>query len=140
MTSAATKFDFKELPTDFAGLMAKHTLCEIHDAIGHSNAMEMVDALAGYDLTPGQAAYLAALSQLVEAYEREACPAVCDKATPIETLKYLLEENHMSGSDLGRLLGSRTLGPALLSGKRRLSKAHIKILAERFKVDASLFL
>jgi HTH-type transcriptional regulator/antitoxin HigA len=140
MTHTATKFDFRELPTDFAGLMARHTLCEIHDEMGHSNAMEMVDALAGFDLTAGQAAYLAALSQLVEAYEREAYPDVCEKATPIDTLKYLLEENDMSGSDLGRLLGNRTLGSALLSGKRRLSKAHIKILAERFRVDASLFL
>jgi len=140
MTHTATKFDFKELPTDFAGLMAKHTLCEIHDEIEHSNAMEMVDALAGFDLSVGQAAYLAALSQLVEAYEREAYPGVCKKTTPIETLKYLLEENDMSGSDLGRLLGSRTLGPALLSGKRKLSKTHIKILAEHFKVDAGLFL
>jgi len=140
MTHTATKFDFKELPTDFAGLMARHTLCEIHDETGHSNAMEMVDALAGFDLTAGQAAYLAALSQLVEAYEREAYPGVCEKAKPIETLKYLLEENNMSGSDLGRLLGNRTLGSALLSGKRKLSKTHIKILAERFRVDASLFL
>jgi len=140
MTHTATKFDFKELPTDFAGLMARHTLCEIHDETGHSNAMEMVDALAGFDLTAGQAAYLAALSQLVEAYEREAYPGVCAKAKPIETLKYLLEENNMSGSDLGRLLGNRTLGSALLSGKRKLSKTHIKILAERFRVDASLFL
>jgi len=140
MSQTATKFDFKELPTDFAGLMARHTLCEIHDEIGHSNAMKMVDSLAGFNLSPGQAAYLAALSQLVEAYERETHPGVCEKATPIETLKYLLEENDMSGSDLGRLLGSRTLGPALLSGKRKLSKNHIKILSERFKVDASLFL
>ena len=140
MTHTATQFDFKELPSDFAGLMARHTLCEIHDEMGHSSAMEMVDALAGFDLTAGQAAYLAALSQLIEAYEREAYPDVCEKATPIETLKYLLEENDMSGSDLGRLLGNRTLGPALLSGKRKLSKAHIKVLAGRFKVDASLFL
>ncbi len=140
MTHTATKFDFKELPTDFAGLMAKHPVCEIHDEIGHSNAMEMIDALAGYNLSAGQAAYLAALSQLVEAYEQEAYPGVCKKSTPIEMLKYLLQENNMSGSDLGRLLGNRTLGPALLSGKRKLSKTHIKILAERFKVDASLFL
>ena len=140
MTHTATKFDFMELPTDFAGLMARHTLCEIHDEMGHSSAMEMVDALAGFDLTAGQAAYLAALSQLIEAYEREAYPDVCEKATPIKTLKYLLEENDMSGSDLGRLLGNRTLGPALLSGRRKLSKTHIKILAGRFKVDASLFL
>jgi antitoxin component HigA of HigAB toxin-antitoxin module len=106
MTHTATKFDFMELPTDFAGLMARHTVCEIHDEVGHSNAMEMIDALAGYSLSPGQSAYLAALSQLVEAYEKEAYQGVCEKQTPTEMLKYLVEENNMSGSDLGRLLGT----------------------------------
>ena len=46
----------------------------------------------------------------------------------------------MSASDLGRLLGNRTLGAALLAGRRNLSKAHIKKLGEHFKVESGLFL
>ena len=41
----------------------------------------------------------------------------------------------MTASDLGRLLGNRTLGAAILAGRRNLSKAHIKKLAEHFKVE-----
>ncbi len=43
-------------------------------------------------------------------------------------------------SDLGRLLGNRSLGSLLLTGRRELSKAHVRLLAEHFKVDAGYFL
>ena len=59
---------------------------------------------------------------------------------PLDALKTLLSEHGMSASDLGRLLGNRTLGTAILSGRRALSKTHIKKLAEHFKVEPGLFL
>ena len=46
----------------------------------------------------------------------------------------------MTASDLGRLLGNRTLGAAILSGQREMSKNHVKNLADHFKVDPALFL
>ena len=52
----------------------------------------------------------------------------------------ILAEQGLSGSDLGRLLGSRPLGSAVLRGERELSKAHIRTLAEHFKVSTDLFL
>ena len=61
------------------------------------------------------------------------------KHSPQEILEFLAEENGMSGSDLGRILGSRTLGPALLRGQRSLSKTHIKKLADHFSVSPALF-
>ena len=91
-------------------------------------------------LTPGQEDYLEALSTMVEAYERQHAAATVAGMSPIEALSFLLEENGMSGSDLGRLLGTRQLGSAILRGKRSLSKAHISALCKRFSVDASLFL
>ena len=51
-----------------------------------------------------------------------------------------MAEHDMSASDLGHLLGNRTLGAAILSGRRSLGKSHIKKLAEHFKVDPALFL
>jgi antitoxin component HigA of HigAB toxin-antitoxin module len=51
----------------------------------------------------------------------------------------MLKEQGMGGSDLGRLLGNRPLGSAILRGERQLSKAHIRILAEHFKVSTDLF-
>jgi hypothetical protein len=41
---------------------------------------------------------------------------------------------------LGALLGNRSLGSKILRGERELSKTHLRILADRFKVEAGLFL
>ena len=45
----------------------------------------------------------------------------------------------MTGSDLACLVGNHPLGGAILRGERELSKAHIEILARRFKVSTDLF-
>jgi HTH-type transcriptional regulator/antitoxin HigA len=58
----------------------------------------------------------------------------------LDMLKYFLEQNDMTASDLGVLLGNRSLGSKILRGERELSKAHLRILAKRFKVDAGIFL
>jgi HTH-type transcriptional regulator/antitoxin HigA len=59
---------------------------------------------------------------------------------PLEALKYLLRENGMKAIDLGKLLGNRSLASQILSGKRGPSKAHIRLLSERFKVEPGLFI
>jgi len=133
--------NLEPVPKDYEGLMAIHVLRPIHDDIDLANAAEIVDRLAVLDRpTRDQADYLEALSTMVEAYENEQLEEQLTKAGPMGALKFLLSEHEMSGSDLGRLLGSRTLGPAILRGARRLSRKHILTLARRFRVDASLFL
>ena len=61
-------------------------------------------------------------------------------STPVERLRYLMDEGGMTPSDLGRVLGDRPLGFRILSGQRELSKAHIRKLSEHFKVDPSYFM
>jgi hypothetical protein len=77
-------------------------------------------------LLPPQAIHDEALTILFEAYEKEKQRIDTGGLSPLETLRFLLESNDMSGSDLGRLLGSRQLGPKILGGTRQLSKAHIR--------------
>ena len=55
--------------------------------------------------------------------------------TPVELLRSLMDEHDMSESDLGRLLGYRSLGHRILSGERELSKAHIRTLAKHFSLN-----
>ena len=100
----------------------------------------MIDRLAGFKLTADQEDYLEAISTFVEVYEAERFPIDDSRITPLDALKALLAEHEMTASDLGRLLGNRTLGPAILAGKRGLSKTHIRKLAERFRVEPGLFL
>ena len=140
MSKAATKRDVKKLPATYAGLVAMLPPRPIHDDIDLANASEMIGRLAGFRLNRDQEDYLDAISTFVEAYERSRFPMDDARISPLETLKFLLAENDMTASDLGRLLGNRTLGPAILSGRRGLSKAHVKKLADHFKLEPGLFL
>ncbi len=72
-------------------------------------------------------------------YESRVCQIEVT-SNPVENLKFLLEENEMTASDLGRMLGDRSLGSRLLNGVRSLSKNHIRVLSERFKVSPALFI
>jgi HTH-type transcriptional regulator / antitoxin HigA len=135
------KTQFEKLPGTFAELVRVFPPQAIHDEVGYSNTQEMIDRLTSIaKLTAGQAEYLETLTILFEAYEKEHERIDTRHRSPVEVLRFLVESNGMSGSDLGRLLGNRELGPKILSGARQLSKANIRRLAERFKVDAGLFL
>ena len=140
MTRTSTSRGFRRLPRTYAALVAMLPPRPIRDDVDLTNASEMIDRLAGFSLTPDQEDYLEAVSTFVEAYERDRFPMHESRITPLEALRFLMAESGMTASDLGRLLGNRTLGAAILSGRRALSKAHIKTLAEHFKVDTGLFL
>ena len=90
--------------------------------------------------TSDQDDYLETLSTLVEKYEDEHHPIKTSKLDPIETLKFLMEQNEMSMSQLGEILGQRQLGSKILNKTRALSKSHIVKLAKHFKVSPAAFL
>jgi HTH-type transcriptional regulator / antitoxin HigA len=91
-------------------------------------------------LSDGEAEYLDVLDRLIEDYEDTFHGIALPDATPTERLRNLVTEAGLTASDLGRLLGNRSLGSLLLTGRRELSKAHIRVLAEHFKVNAGYFL
>ncbi len=129
------------MPKVYAKLSDRYPVRPIHSDAELNRAQHIVDLLAGRShLTRDQMDYLDAWATMVEAYEKRRYASEYSKRSPIEMLKFLLKENGMCASDLGRLLGSRQLGWKILNGKRNLSKAHIRKLAERFAVNASLFL
>lgn len=104
----------------------------------------VIDALAprGEDaLSEAEADYLEIVSDVVEDYERR---TLADLAAAggdvIDLLQSFLDDHGMSASDLGNLLGNRSLGSKLLRRERQLSKGHMLILGKRFGVDPGLFL
>ncbi len=112
----------------------------IHSKRDYKKAIQILDGLAGRtDLNKDQEDFVESLSILVESYENEH-EQINENKDPIETLKFLLEANNMNLSDLGNLLGSRSLGSLIMSRKRQLSKKHIKILSSHFSVSPNLFL
>jgi antitoxin component HigA of HigAB toxin-antitoxin module len=46
----------------------------------------------------------------------------------------------LSASGIGRILGSRSLGPAILRGDRQISKENALKLAAHFKLNPGLFI
>jgi HTH-type transcriptional regulator/antitoxin HigA len=131
--------DFRRTPKDYSGLVRMVPPRPIHDKVDLANATEIVDALAGHDLTHDQEDYLDVLSDLLQKYEGEYSPMRRAASTPLERLRFLVEQAEMSASDLGRLLGNRGLGSLVLRGQRQLSKTHIRILAEHFRLDPGYF-
>jgi antitoxin component HigA of HigAB toxin-antitoxin module len=129
------------LPESFMELNALHMLRPINDAVAFENAQEIADALAVLERrTADQDDYLESLSLLMERYENGHSPINGRTVSPKDVLKYLMEGRGMSESDLGRVLGERSLGHAILSGKRKLSQSHIRKLCTHFSVGPQLFL
>lgn len=128
------------LPEDFEGLVRMHMPRAISDEVEYENVQEILDRLTGVPkLTAGQKDYLDTLAILFEAYETAHPPFEGETISGVEMLKFLMKQNDMNASDLGRLLGDRSLGGRVLKGERSLSKAHIRKLCERFKVGPELF-
>lgn len=104
----------------------------------YDRAMKVATALASLSHLPSPAAhYLEILARNIEVYERDRFSGAHD---PIENLRFLLDENGLSASDLGRLLGHRELGSKILKRQRQLTLDHIRKLAARFHVSPATFI
>ena len=129
------------LPESFSELVQIFPPRAIHDAVDYRNSQEMIDRLTGLpSLTPGQDQYLETLATLLHAYEQEHHAIDTADLTPLQMLRFLMQQRAMDAAELGRLLLDSTCGEKILSGKRELSKADIRFLADYFKVNPGLFL
>lgn len=137
-----TRHDQDKLPGRFEELVRRMPPQAIADDVQLENTTEMIDRLMAIPkLTQGQALYLETLTQLVEVYESQHHAIDTGGVTGLDSLKHLLEENDMSGSDLARLLGVHaSMGSKILKGERKLTADHLRKLSERFHVEPSLFL
>ncbi len=90
-------------------------------------------------LTTGEQAYLETLSMLISAYESKRYPIA--RSTPLERLRFVVEESGTSQARLASILGLKQPAVSLiLSGKRSLSVDSLKRLASHFRVSADYFI
>lgn len=129
-----------DIPDSYAELTELFMVRPLHDEVDYRNALAVLDAMAGYEMNGDQADYFEAVATFVERFEAEHHPINDANLTVVELLRHLLEEHGMGASDLGRLLGDRSLGHRILTGERELSKGHIRILAERFALNPGVLL
>ncbi len=78
------------------------------------------------------------LTVLIDEYEERRYPI--RKASPQQTLRHLMEARNLTQKDLWKAFGSKGITSEVFHGKRSISKAQAKKLAEFFHVSAELFI
>ncbi|MGB9181547.1 MAG: hypothetical protein WCB68_20125 [Pyrinomonadaceae bacterium] len=88
--------------------------------------------------TPEEDALLDLMAHLIQGFERE---FYCvEEATPHEVLRELMAARGVRQSDLWKLFGSKGVASEVINGKRGISKAQAKALAEFFHVSVEVFI
>ena len=78
------------------------------------------------------------LTILIEDFEAKHYPL--PPVSPHEALRELMEERELRHSDIWPVLGNKGVASEILNGKRSISKAQAKKLAEFFRVPVELFI
>jgi len=78
------------------------------------------------------------LSILVKEYELKHYPV--PNPSPLEAIKFRLEQMGMSESELSEILGYRSRKSEILSGKRKLNLSMIRKLSERLHIPAAVLI
>ena len=76
------------------------------------------------------------LTLLIDEYEERRYPI--RKATPQHTLQHLMEARQLTQKDLWKVFGSKGFTSKVFHGKRSISKAQARKLAEFFHVNLEL--
>ena len=129
-------------------LVRRFPLRPIRTSAEYARAGEILAELfdrADSGLTSDESDYADVLGRLIREYDERHSSILLKRAggrkpTPVEVLKYLLEEHGMNTTGLGSLVGGSGQASLILSGKRELSKANIRTLAAHFNVSAALFI
>jgi HTH-type transcriptional regulator/antitoxin HigA len=132
------------VPRSYLALIRQFPLHPIRSQREYDLASAVLDKLVmrdEADLDRGERDYLETLEMLIEAYDNQNFVIGPDRRTPLQRLKHRMEQVGMTAAELRKVLDvSQPLVSLILNGKRQLSKANIRRLANHFRVDASYFL
>jgi HTH-type transcriptional regulator/antitoxin HigA len=127
-------------PVAYGKLLAVELPQPIQNSREFDNMVERLEELdfAKRKLTPEEAALREILAALIEVYDEE--HHQIPEQPPYEMVKHLMEQRRLKQADLVPVLGSRAQVSDLVNGKRGISKAQAKKLAQYFGVSAELFI
>jgi antitoxin component HigA of HigAB toxin-antitoxin module len=144
MKKTSTPFRFADMPRQYRALCEVFLPRPIHDKIGYENALEVAEAMAGFEssFSRDQSDYFELLTDLISAYEEERERDSPARRLPFqERMRHLLSSAGWTASDLGRFLKlDATMGNKILRGERRLTADHVRILSRHFSLQAEYFL
>ena len=81
--------------------------------------------------------YIQSAAPFLEEYEKKEYPL--KSPSPEETLRFLMEENHLSQYDLASDFGGQPVVSDILRKKRKLTREQIERLSKRFGVSPATF-
>ena len=126
----------------YGALLATTLPSVIETEAEHGRVLDIINGLMSKDdnaLSPEEERLLNLLANLVEQYEQRLY-APLKSSTPQEILRFLVQENGLRQKDLLDVFGSGGIASEVINGKRAISKAQAKKLAERFSVSVELFI
>jgi HTH-type transcriptional regulator/antitoxin HigA len=122
----------------YAELLARSLPRPIRTETEHARLAEALLALDDRDdLSPEEEALAEVLTLLIEDYEEKNYPL--PQVSPHESLNALMEERGLKHKDIWPVLGNKGAATEVLSGRRSISKAQARKLAEFFHVPIDLF-
>lgn len=139
MAKVVDKARIRRATDHYLELVRQFPLRPIRSEAEYDQAARVLDSLVLRNLSPGEADYLEVLTLLVEAYDDERDPQGRPESSPAEVLRALVEHRGITTTDLGRVIGSKGVASELLNGRREPSKAHIRKLADYFRVEPGAF-
>ena len=112
----------------------------IRNKAQNEDALARIYQLMQKDLKPDSkdSDELEVLSILVKEYEVEHYPV--PNPSPLEAIRFRLEQMGMSETELSEILGYRSRKSEILSGKRKLSLAMIRKLNEVLHIPADILI
>ena len=126
----------------YFALVKQFPLRSIKTKVQHAAAVRFLGKLSVRSPSDsGSIQYIETLGQLIDDYEHRARLKMdLSRLTPVRALKHLMSEHDLTVTELGRLVGSQGTLSDVLAGRRELSKAMIRKLADHFNVSPAVFL
>ena len=139
MTRINGKMTLTINPSDYAQLLVKYQPKVIETEAENDRAIELAQELEHKaDRSLEEDAILELLVTLIEKFEDENYPI--PEGTPHSMLLHLMEAGGIKQENLVGVIGSRGVVSEVVNGKRSISKAQAKALADFFSVDVGLFI
>ncbi len=127
-------------PQRYAELLALTLPTIIETEPQHERLLSVAEKLIekGAQRTVEETALLKLLVHLIQSYEQKAFQP--EMATPHEALCELMAARELKQSDLLPIFKSKGIASEVINGKRGITKAQAKALAEYFNVSVEVFL
>ncbi len=138
--STAPPFNEKK----YKKLLGEVLPCAIREEADYERLYEVAHALgekeAEQDLSPEEVRLSDLLATLIQAYDDEHDKENRLEVSPLDCLKAAMEHRDVKQKDICHLFGSQSVASEVLSGKRQISKAQAKKLAQFFNIGLECFI